>query len=328
MSHDEHKERPAMRSMALRKTKALLALVAMAAVYSVAPTAPASAAPVTIDLCAKAGTIALPGDPSVDVWSFVSACGDIAQIPGPVLQVNAGDVVTVNVAVDSSLTGHDVTFELPGLPVTTTATPGQYQFTASREGTFTYQSPGDAGRQMAMGLYGALVVQPSGSPTGVRQPCVATAGTAYGNAFDRECVLVLSALDPDFNASPDGDLHAYLATYWLINGEAFPDTDAITGAAGQSILLRYVNAGFDNTTMMLVGLHEQVLARDAYPVPNALSADAETVPAGATEDAIVAVPGSSSSGLPNGFPLLNRQLHLTNGAPGAVPGGQMTFIVP
>ena len=43
-------------------------------------------------------------------------------------------------------------------------------------------------------------------------------------------------------------MYDYLATYWLINGKAYPDTAPITATAGQRVLLRYVNAGYDNTT--------------------------------------------------------------------------------
>jgi FtsP/CotA-like multicopper oxidase with cupredoxin domain len=126
-------------------------------------------------------------------------------------------------------------------------------------------------------------------------------------------------------------MHSYQAAYWLINGKAYPDTDTppITAGAGQKLLLRYVNAGHDNTTMALLGAHERVVARDANPLPNAFDADAETIPAGETEDAIVTVPAASSA-LPHGLPLYNRQLHLGNGAPAdpTVLGGMVTFINP
>jgi FtsP/CotA-like multicopper oxidase with cupredoxin domain len=170
-----------------------------------------------------------------------------------------------------------------------------------------------------MGLYGALVVRSN------------TAGQAYdtaSSAFDREATLVLSDIDPAFNANPGGfDMHAYNASYWLINGKAYPQTAPIQAAAGEKVLLRYVNAGHDNTTMTLLGMHENVLARDANLLANPFDADAETIPAGETEDAIATVP-AGSSGLPNGFPLYNRQLHLGNGAPADSTslGGQLTFI--
>jgi FtsP/CotA-like multicopper oxidase with cupredoxin domain len=139
-------------------------------------------------------------------------------------------------------------------------------------------------------------------------------------------LLVLSALDPNFNANPDTfDMNNYLAIYWLINGKAYPDTAALPASPGQRLLLRYANDGFDNSAMMLVGMHQQVLARDAYALNNTFLANTETIPAGATEDAIVTVPASAPPGA-NGFPLFNRNLHVTNGSPASDPGGMLTFI--
>ncbi len=170
-----------------------------------------------------------------------------------------------------------------------------------------------------MGLYGLLIVRP------------ATAGQAYDtatSAYAVEAPLVLSEVDPAFNANPDtANMYHYLATYWLINGRSYPDTAGITATAGQKVLLRYVNAGYDNTSMLLLGMHEHVLARDAQLLNNPLDADAETIPAGATEDAIATMPATAPPST-NGFPLVNRQLHDTNGAL-ADPnrsGGQVTFI--
>ncbi len=186
---------------------------------------------------------------------------------------------------------------------------------------------------MAMGLYGALIVRPAAEAAAfTASSCSTTAGAAYGNAFDQECVLLLSALDPNFNAAPDTfDMNNYLATYWLINGQAYPNTTPITAPAGQRLLLRYVNAGYDNTAMMLLGMHQRVVARDAYPMNNPFLANAETIPAGGTEDALVTIPATAAP-TANGFPLFNRNLHVTNGRTTAgtyaTPGGMLTFIRP
>jgi FtsP/CotA-like multicopper oxidase with cupredoxin domain len=176
-----------------------------------------------------------------------------------------------------------------------------------------------------MGLAGALIVRS------------ATANQAYDaatTAYDVEAVLVLGAVDPNFNAAPDTfDMHSYHASYWLINGKAYPDTAGIVATAGQRVLLRYVNAGYDNTTMTLLGMHETVLARSGHLLNNPFDANAETMEAGATEDAVATVPAGTPPSS-NGYPLYNRQLHVTNGAQTAVSptpatgGGMLTFIHP
>lgn len=290
-----------------------------------------SAAAVTINLCAKPGTATLTGATTVPIWGFgiPSTPGDCgtatASLPGPVLTVNEGDVVTINLT-STLAAGHTLNFEITGFSFTPGSnSSSMVMFTANAPGTYLYQSSGNAGRQTAMGLYGALIVRSS------------TAGQAYDtpdSAYTLESTLVLSQVDPNFNSAPDGfDMKNYLATYWLINGKANPDTDRIHAAAGQRVLLRYLNAGHDNTTMALLGMHERVLARDARLLNNPLDANAETIPAGATEDAIATVP-SGPAPSSNGYALYNRQLHLTNGpqiAPSPTPatgGGMLTFIQP
>ena len=342
MSGDLAKERLAMRRPGWKRTKALLALVVVAAGLALTASA-ASAAPVAINLCALPGTAILTGTVTVPIWGFgvPSTPGDCstatAGLPGPVLTVDQGDSVTVSVT-NALPAGHTIRFEAPGIafdPGATDAAVGATvtrTFTASAPGTYLYQSAGDGGRQEAMGLYGALVVRS------------ATAGQAYGTAataYDVEARLLLSAVDPAFNGvgQPAGydpndfDLHGYRATWWLINGKAYPDTAPITAAAGQRVLLRYLNGGFDHSTMQLLGMHQRVVARDARLLPQAFDANAETIPAGATEDTIATVPSGAAPSA-NGFALYNRQLHLTNGAqtgPTPTPttgGGMLTFIHP
>jgi len=269
----------------------------------------ASAAAVSVNLCAITGTATMPGAVSVPIWGFgvPATPGDCAtataSLPGPQLAVDEGDIVTVTVT--NALPGtRALSFDVPGVSFAAgpaTAPAGgtvTRTFTAAAPGTYLYRSGGDAGRQQAMGLYGALIVR-SG-----------TAGQAYDAAatgYDVEAPLVLSTVDPAFNAAPDTfDIHRYVATYWLINGRAYPDTaPGITAAAGQRVLLRYLNAGYDNTTMVLLGMHERVVARDARLLNNPFDATAETIPAGATEDTIATIPASGTR-----FALYNRQLHV------------------
>ena len=335
MSTDERKESLAMRTAAFRKIRALLVLAVVAAGLVVGGST-ASAAPIAIDLCASNGTITMPDGVVVPVWGFVqtASCGANlvtgGNFPGAPLSVDQGDMVTINVT-NALPAGHTVRFEIPGIdfdPGGTDAAVGatvSRTFTANAPGTYQLQSGGNEGRQAAMGLYGALIVRPL------------TANQAYDTAdtaYDVEATLLLSAIDSTFNAAPDTfDLHAYRATYWLINGKAYPDTAGITATAGQKVLLRYVNGGYDNTAMQLLGMHEHVVARSARLLNNPFDANAEIIPAGGTEDAIATVPATAPPST-HGFPLYNRQLHVTNGAaptpmapnPAYSPGGMLTFI--
>jgi FtsP/CotA-like multicopper oxidase with cupredoxin domain len=314
-----------MRAFALKRTKALLAVV-VATTGLVLASSAAVAAPVTIDLCAVAGTTTVTGSVTVPIWGFALNTGDCstvtATLPGPVLDVAEGDVVTLNIT-NALPAGHPLQLEIPGITLDPGAVDGSapITFTVGEAGSYLYQSAGDAGRQTAMGLYGALIVRP------------ATAGQAYddaSSAYDVEATLVLSQVDLTFNANPDTfDMKDYLATYWLINGKAYPDTAAISAVAGDDVLLRLLNGGYDNTSMSLLGTHMRVIARSARFLDNQIDAAAETIPAGGTEDAIVTVPAFDPPNA-NGFPLFNRNLHVTNGSglTYATPGGMLTFIDP
>ena len=334
----------ALAARSMRKSRALLVVGVTAAAFLVANSS-ASAASVAINLCAVPGTATLTGAVTVPIWGFATtatsgACGAVtASLPGPALGnnatagnavVHAGDTVTVNIT-NGLPAGHTLTFEIPGITFNAGATDiaagasGTVSFTASAPGTYLYQAGGTQGRLAAMGLAGALIVNP------------ATANQAYDSAttaYNTQTTVVLGAVDPNFNAAPDTfDMYGYHATYWLINGKAYPDTAGIVAAAGQRLLLRYVNAGFDNTSMAVLGMHEQVLARDAHLLNNPFYANAETIPAGATEDAIATIPAGAAPST-HGFPLYNRQLHVTNGnqtGTNPIPatgGGMLTFIHP
>lgn len=318
--------------MLVGKKAGILAALVLAAAGIIPAVGTASAAPVAIELCAVAGTVNLPGAAGVPIWGFgvPTTPGDCttatANLPGPALAVAEGDAVTIRV-INALPAGHTISFEIPGITFDAGATDAAVgatvtrTFTATAPGTYAYQSAGDSGRQLAMGLYGALIVRSL------------TAGQAYDvatTAYDVEATLVLSQIDPAFNAAPDTfDMYTYKATYWLINGAAYPGTAPIAATVGQRVLLRYVNAGKDHTSMQLLGMHQQVLARDAQLLTNPFAAATEIIPEGATEDAIAVVPATTPPSA-NGFALFNRNLHVTNGSPSSAQplGGMLTFIKP
>ncbi len=317
------------------RTKVFLALLLLVGLVMTGSTV--TAASPEIELCAVPGNLSpLPTtNPlfSMPVWGFgiPSVPGDcstaVASVPGPQLEVNEGDTVTLHVT--NNLPGTRVVqFETPGISFN--AGPNQaasgatvdITFTASAPGTYLYQSGGDGGRQAAMGLYGMLIVRSM------------TAGQAYdqaSTAYDVEAPLVLGAMDPAFNANPDTfDMYAYKATYWMVNGRAYPDSISISALVNQRVLLRYANAGYDNTAMELVGIRENVVGQDARMLNNPYGAVSEILPAGSTKDAIVTVPASAPPSV-NGFAIFNRQLHVTNGVStdtNFAPGGMFVFLKP
>ena len=134
----------AMRPRLPRLIRALFVLVMISAGL-LAVGSSASAAPVAINLCALPGTATLTGATTVPIWGFgipttAGDCGTAtASLPGPLLEVNEGDTVTVNIT-NALPADHTLTFEIPGIAVD----PGPTDVAAGASGTvnFTASAPG------------------------------------------------------------------------------------------------------------------------------------------------------------------------------------------
>jgi hypothetical protein len=359
----------------------------------------ALAANVTVNLCAKTGTVSLPVAPlSVPILGYASGpCSGSAAITapgGPVIYVNVGDVVTVNL--ENSLSkktgllfqGQSMVPDTMGADAAIVSANGakSYTFTASTPGTFLYEAAplSNAEHQVAMGLSGALIVRPArtdansvvtsgsdvvndaailatdvgatvsgvGIPAGTTITAVtpgdsftmsalATASAsatdvtvtlhvAYNAAaatFRDEAVLVLSELDPALNTSADPaafDMRKYAPKYFLINGKFYPDTAPIASAAGNKVLLRYVNAGAKHHSMGVLGLRQVFVAKDASTLPTLNhNVAAETLAPGQTGDAILTIPATATNA--SRFAVYDAGLALHN-SNAAGMGGMLTFV--
>jgi hypothetical protein len=264
----------------------------------------------------------------VPVWFYnSSSTPPLAVRPGgPTLIVTQGQTVTV--ALHNGL-GENTAVLFQGqqmVPDTTGAAPGStkvYSFVANNPGTFLYEAGllPKAEHQVAMGLYGALVVRPSGSP--------AQAYTDASTAFTREQVLVLSEIDPALNASPSTfDMRDFKPVYFLINGAVYPDTtlvsDETNNIPGNKVLLRYVNAGARHHSMALLGARQTVIGEDGSPLQFPRTLVARTMAPGQTADAIVTIPASALPG--SRFALYDGNLMLHNAGVDNAFGGMMTFV--
>ena len=175
--------------------------------------------------------------------------------------------------------GHALSFEIPGVDVRpradrrrAPAPRSAATFTASAPGTYLYQSGGDAGRQEAMGLSGALLVRPT--------DCRTRRTTSATTAYDVEAVAGAERGRSGVQRRAGHVRPAQLPGDVLADQrERLPGrSPAIGAAAGQRVLLRYLNAGYDNTTMTLLGTHQQVVARDARLLTNPFDASSRDDP--------------------------------------------------
>ncbi len=288
---------------------------------------------VTCDLWSMTGTTSILGT-SVPIWGFsTTGTAGSATLPGPQLVVRTGDTVTVRLhngistAMSLAFPGIPSTSFTPGLSATTqetgvvTGATMSYTFLATRPGTFLYEAghTPNGSRQVAMGLAGALVVTPGD-------------GTAYGSsasAFADEAVVVLGEIDPAFNANPlTFDMRNFRPDYRLVNGKAFPETDAIPTDVGHRVLLRYVNAGSLNHPMGLLGADQVVVGSEGHPAAYPQQMGVVAVSPGETVDAITTMPSGAESKvtLYETANLLTNASLTTADPSQTAPGGMMTFV--
>jgi hypothetical protein len=276
------------------------------------------------ELYAVSGTASLPGQ-SVTVWGYNSTGAAATQPGGDPIIVNQGDTVTIRLhnqlAVPTALLFQGQAM----VPDTTGVAPGAskvYTFVASQPGTYLYEAGllHNAEYQVAMGLHGALIVRPTGAPL-----------QAYADpatAFDDEAALVLSEIDPALNNAADPaafDMRNFAPRYFTINGQVHPNTAAIPSVPGHKVLLRYVNAGVQHHSMAVLGLRQNVVAKDASLLPTgAQSVSAETLAAGQTGDAIATVSATAADG--SKFAVYDGNLKLYNNGDGSNFGGMLTFV--
>ena len=282
-------------------------------------------------LTANADYISMPDGNTIYTWSY-SPTGGSFQFPGPVLCVNQGDTVSVILhntlpeAVSIVFQGIDNVLanglpaqpqfngsgDLLSLVPAAAATVGSitYTFTATKPGTYLYESGTDVGKQVQMGLYGALVVRPTGLPAAVTAAYSYTDGSgthAFGT-YDptNEFVMLLSEIDPNLHSAIElgqpYDVTTLHPRYWLINGRSFPDTIAPNNAAWlptqpysalfhitvqdntlaasdpngpnkAPALIRYLDAGSRNHPFHPHGQNGRLIARDGAPLVDASGND-------------------------------------------------------
>ena len=284
---------------------------------------------VTCDLWAKPGTATLPGT-TTPIWGFASSAAGAATAPGPALIVNSGDVVTVHLTNQLSVTtsilfdGQPTSPDLTGVVAGGTKT---YTFTAGAPGTYLYEAgllPGSQ-YQVAMGLYGALIVRPTG---GLLQ-----ANDSVTTAFDDEALVILSEVDTKLTnptlpaTSATFDLRGYAPRYFLINGAAYPQTSPITTASGHRLLVRYLNAGLQHHSMGVLGLRQAIVNDDGSALTYPRRMVAESIAPGQGLDVLIDVPASTATSTKYALFDASMGLNNTTGTgTNAGIGGMLTLI--
>lgn len=279
------------------------------------------------DLWAKTGSLTLPGAVTVPIWGYADTAGGAAQLPGPTLIANQGEILSITLhntlSQSSSLSfpGQAVVPDVAGAAATTgTKT---YTFTAGVPGTQIYEAglTANGARQVAMGMYGGLIIRPTGAPTRLYPS---------SPVFTVEALLIFSELDPALNHSADPltfNMRNYNPKYWLINGQAYPQTTKFGVTGGDVVALRYINAGVYEHSIGSLGLVETILGASGNALNFPHKIVAETLPAGQTLDLQTTVPAAN---LGTKFALYSGERHLDNAGTSTNKildtGGMLTFL--
>lgn len=201
------------------------------------------------------------------------------QVPGPRLHIRQGDRVRINVTnrLPESTTLHWHGLILPNEmdgPAEITQEPippggsYRYEFTASQSGTYFYHSHDHVDRQQALGLYGALIIDPANPQDEI--------------AADHDYVIQLQEwLMREGLTFPSMPMDGGQPNYFTINGRAYPSTDTIRMKVGETLKVRFIgtNNGFIHP-MHIHGGPFEVVARDGETMPESARFLADTVNVG------------------------------------------------
>lgn len=267
-------------------------------------------------------------DVSVIRWNIlpnvqVSAYAFNHQVPGPRIRVTEGDrvriIVTNNLPEATTVHWHGliVPNQMDGPAGVTQAPiePGQsytYEFTTQQAGTYFYHSHDHGDRQQALGMYGALIIDPQ-DPT--RDPPVAQDVVVQLQEWTFWEGLTYPAMI----------MQGALPNFFTINGKAYPSTETINLKVGEQARIRFIgsNTNFIHP-MHIHGGPFKIIETDGNPVPSGAQFEKDTVDVGPGERYDVIWPAR----LPGKWLLHCHILHhTTNNNVEEEGGGGLTMII-
>jgi FtsP/CotA-like multicopper oxidase with cupredoxin domain len=243
----------------------------------------------TVEARVEGGVHVYDLDVSVIEWNILNSQQVMAyafnrQVPGPRIRITQGDKIRINVTNnlpdETSVHWHGLilpnAMDGPGDVTQTPIQPGEtfsYEFTAVQAGTFFYHSHTEADRQQALGMYGALIIEP--------------ADRSRDAAYDYHADYVIQLQEwtaKEGYTFPSMPMEGALPNFFTINGKAYPDTETIEARVGDRIRFRFVgsNAAFIHP-MHIHGGPFTVVETDGEPIPEAARFEKDTINVGPGE---------------------------------------------
>jgi len=310
----------------------------------------------SVDICTGVTTKTMPDATIVTMWGYgldttpgvpLSPCN--VTVPGPQIVVPDIDT-TLTINLRNTLT-EPTSIMVPGLRSTGSPAPvyipdAQFPTNPIRDraramtheaapdggsaiygfhaapGTYLYQSGSHPAVQVQMGLYGGVT---KNTPTGNAYPMV---------PYNNEVVLLYSEIDPQLHTEiangtygDTNDATPYLSTinyvpkYFLVNGAPFvggSTADILGGVAGETTLIRFLNAGLETHVPVLHGGSMDLIAEYGSPYPYPRKQYSFELAAGQSRDALF-TPNTADR-----YAIYDRSLRLTNNMD--PNGGLMSFL--
>jgi FtsP/CotA-like multicopper oxidase with cupredoxin domain len=214
----------------------------------------------------------LPGV-AVDAYAYNN------QIPGPRIHLREGDRVRIRVRneLPEATTVHWHGLILPNAmdgPSEITQAPippsgfFDYEFTVRQHGTYFYHPHAEPDRSQALGLYGALIIDPADAASDIHA--------------DHDYVIQLQEwLWRDGLTFPAMPMDGMQPNYFTINGKSYPSTETVRMKLGETLKVRFIgtNNGFIHP-MHIHGGPFEVVARDGETLAKGARFLADTVNVG------------------------------------------------
>jgi len=243
------------------------------------------------------GSVTMDDGNVVTVWGFTDLANGgggmmSGQFPSPAIRVTQGQIVHTELTVGNMWAhtihhhGIEPSWENDGVGHISWDVQGgtyTYQWRPSHAGTYFYHCHVNTVLHAEMGMYGALIVDPVPDPN---DPPGTQRVFAGGPTYDVEAIWACDEFDSSWHTltwaagtcGGDVGLNDLNPDYFIITG-VDGATSALTapGVAvqmtlGQTLLVRYINAGYFPQTVNFGGLTATVVASDGRPLPNAFQA--------------------------------------------------------
>ncbi len=242
------------------------------------------------------------------------------QVPAPLIHVQEGDDVTVNVTNNTTLP-HTIhwhglyqrnNWQNDGVPGVTQKAiePGEtftYRWKAEKIGTLWYHCHVNVHEHVGLrGMWGPLIVDP-------KKP------TKEERTVTKNVIMMLSSWDSKYAAKyGDGGGPLDQPNYFSINGRSAPLIPSVKVKKGDVLRIRYIGAGAEVHSMHTHGHDMLITHKDGLPLPAPYWADTLLIGPGERYDAIVTMDNP-------GLFMIHDHVdpHVTND--GKSPGGAMTM---